>query len=102
MVNNLFWNGFIQPALTQGQETSGEGGFFFFSLECHAEGSFLNSSDSIGLSLEILNIQWKREEVWRKKKSLKCPILFSNLLEWHLRISTMDKVAVQTQIDEEE
>lgn len=76
------------------------GNKWIFSLEYHAEGSFLNSSGSIGLSLEILNIQWKREEVGGK--SLKRPILFSNLLEWHFRISTMDKVAVQTQIDEEE
>lgn len=46
----------------------------------------------------------KKGKRWKEggEKNLKYPILFYNLLEWHLRISTMDMVAVQTQIDEGE
>lgn len=46
------------------------------------------------------NSMEKGEKGERIRGKKECPILFYNLLEWHLRISTMGEVAVQTQIDD--
>lgn len=40
-----------------------------------------------------------KKKRWKSKNNLNCPISFYNLLEWHLRISTVATLAVHRQID---